>query len=164
MGSGSDVKENQFVAFRAYHDALRNPMRLMRDGYDFYLDGKWEVARVIIESDEELRKYLNLLGSGRLMADVTKNEEAWPGSFKPIKVAQEQTMKVDGLFDWERQTLVSHPRNPKKQRTDSPVESKREKKKEKKSLGQAANHYQGEMLHMGLGFGVVWTVSSHSKE
>jgi hypothetical protein len=35
------------------------------------------------------------------MDEIAKDDPCWPGSFKPVKVAQEQLMKIGGVFDWE---------------------------------------------------------------
>jgi hypothetical protein len=122
MGSGSEVNERQFVTFRAIWDVLRDPKKIGIHKSRFGLAGTWAKAKEAIDADHEFHNYLGLLKSRRLMDDVKKDEEIWPGSFKPVKTIQEQVLKVDGLFDWERGRVRNQPATVDLEETLPPAE------------------------------------------
>ncbi|QKX60927.1 uncharacterized protein TRUGW13939_08073 [Talaromyces rugulosus] len=109
MGAGSEVNQKQFVAFRAYWTPDREAQDLEDDMAQFGLADTWLDAKQVVDADQELCRYMQLIESNTLVETVSKSDPIWLGSFKPVKVAQELVSKVNGVYDWDRNLDDSRP-------------------------------------------------------
>lgn len=108
LGSGSEINEKHFCLLRVIFPRKKIPLQLAGNIARYGLAALWERAQEIIESDGELKRYLEIIDTDTQICTLSSNHPNWPGTFKPVRVLQEQTMTVDGIHDRDRNITVEH--------------------------------------------------------
>ncbi|KAF5010528.1 hypothetical protein F66182_15450 [Fusarium sp. NRRL 66182] len=95
FGSGSNVTQTQYLAFRIIHA----PSPLEPESLDQYLgiyglDDVWADATHRVAQSTEYKAYVDLIRRGISVIDLPSDHQSYPGSFKPVKRVQEQIAPV----------------------------------------------------------------------
>lgn len=102
LNSGSQVNHRQFTLMRVLFPPLKGQLRLDQELAIYGLRGTWSQANSLLNSSAEAAKYLRMVRDDLDVQDLSETHQNWPGSFKSIRMLQQQTMTVDQIHDRER--------------------------------------------------------------
>lgn len=117
MDSGSKVGKEQFLMFRALHRHEFHDIALDKEVLG--LDKTWDRAMAIVDSNEELKKYLKVISEKKSINSLDSKDSDFPGHFNSVKRFQELMTRV--------------PRNLERKRPEqSPLDNKKRLRRESK--------------------------------
>lgn len=107
LGSGSDINQRQFCMLRVLFPRMYRSEDLGCKISIYGLEGVWgEAYNIVDNGSHELANYLYVVRNDIKIEQLHEGDQNWPGSFKPARALQEQTMTVGGVHDRDRITTA----------------------------------------------------------
>ncbi|KAN0069294.1 hypothetical protein V8E54_012309 [Elaphomyces granulatus] len=140
FASGSEVTQKQFALFRAIFPVQKEIKTLLWDLIELSDADPSSLNRAeeILNESAEFSRYLSILTNDIPIHTLNECSENWPGSFKAVRLLQEQTATVGGVHDRERLRAQRSPR-PQRQakRRLEPAEASDATANPRKTIGKA---------------------------